>query len=233
MKLVKYFLSKKPVTILLLVLVLAGGLLAYVKMGKLEDAPFTIKQALVLTPYPGASPSEVQSQVTDVLEESIQALGELYYLKTRADEMQQLWDKLRRKVSDVQSKLPEGAGPSVVNDDFGDVLGVFYGLTGSGHSYRELEDEAKLIKNEILKVKDVAKVEIYGTQTPTIDISVSPSVMARSGITVPTACVSSPPEISIRWTTYATLQSYRAPESISGSRTLPGLKKATRPRQAT
>ena len=201
MKLVKYFLSKKPVTILLLVLVLAGGLLAYVKMGKLEDAPFTIKQALVLTPYPGASPSEVQSQVTDVLEESIQALGELYYLttenraglskitvyvkkETRADEMQQLWDKLRRKVSDVQSKLPEGAGPSVVNDDFGDVLGVFYGLTGSGHSYRELEDEAKLIKNEILKVKDVAKVEIYGTQTPTIDISVSPSVMARSGITM-------------------------------------------------
>ncbi len=201
MKLVKYFLSKKPVTILLLVLVLAGGLLAYVKMGKLEDAPFTIKQALVLTPYPGASPSEVQSQVTDVLEESIQALGELYYLKTenraglskitvyvkketRADEMQQLWDKLRRKVSDVQSKLPEGAGPSVVNDDFGDVLGVFYGLTGSGHSYRELEDEAKLIKNEILKVKDVAKVEIYGTQTPTIDISVSPSIMARSGITM-------------------------------------------------
>ena len=201
MKLVKYFLSKKPVTILLLVLVLAGGLLAYVKMGKLEDAPFTIKQALVLTPYPGTSPSEVQSQVTDVLEESIQALGELYYLKpenraglakitvyvkkeTRADEMQQLWDKLRRKVNDVQSKLPEGAGPSVVNDDFGDVLGVFYGLTGSGHSYRELEDEAKLIKNEILKVKDVAKVEIYGTQTPTIDISVSPSVMARSGITM-------------------------------------------------
>ena len=201
MKLVKYFLSKKPVTILLLVLVLAGGLLAYVKMGKLEDAPFTIKQALVLTPYPGASPSEVQSQVTDVLEESIQALGELYYLKTenraglskitvyvkketRADEMQQLWDKLRRKVSDVQSKLPESAGPSVVNDDFGDVLGVFYGLTGSGHSYRELGDEAKLIKNEILKVKDVAKVEIYGTQTPTIDISVSPSVMARSGITM-------------------------------------------------
>lgn len=201
MKLVKYFLSKKPVTILLLVLVLAGGLLAYVKMGKLEDAPFTIKQALILTPYPGASPSEVQSQVTDVLEESIQALGELYYLKTenraglskitvyvkketRADEMQQLWDKLRRKVNDVQSKLPEGAGPSVVNDDFGDVLGVFYGLTGNGHSYRELEDEAKLIKNEILKVKDVAKVEIYGTQTPTIDISVSPSVMARSGITM-------------------------------------------------
>lgn len=200
MKLVKYFLQKKQVTILLLILVIAGGLFSYIKMGKLEDAPFTIKQALVLTPYPGASPSEVQSQVTDILEESIQSLGELYYLKTenraglskitvyvkkeiRADEMQQLWDKLRRKVNDVQSKLPAGAGPSVVNDDFGDVLGVFYGLTGEGRTYRELEDQAKFIKNELLKVKDVAKIEIYGTQTPTIDIAVSPSVMARSGIT--------------------------------------------------
>jgi multidrug efflux pump subunit AcrB len=201
MKLVKYFLQKKAVTILLLILILAGGLFSYIKMGKLEDAPFTIKQALVLTPYPGASPSEVQSQVTDVLEESIQSMGELYYLKTenrsglskitvyvkkeiRADEMQQLWDKLRRKVNDVQGKLPAGAEPSVVNDDFGDVLGVFYGLTGNGHTYRELEDEAKIIKNELLKVKDVAKVEIYGIQTPTIDVSVSPSVMAQSGVTI-------------------------------------------------
>lgn len=200
MKLIKYFLQRRSVTILLLVLVLAGGLFSYVKMGKLEDAPFTIKQALVLTSYPGASPSEVQSQVTDVLEEAIQSLGELYYLKTenraglskitvyvkketRADEMQQLWDKLRRKVGDAQSKLPAGAGPSVVNDDFGDVLGVFYGLTSEGRSYRELEDQAKLIKNELLKVKDVARIEIYGTQTPTIEVVVSPAVMSRSGIT--------------------------------------------------
>lgn len=139
MKLVKYFLQKRAVTILLLVLVLAGGLFSYFKMGKLEDAPFTIKQALVLTSYPGASPAEVQSQVTDILEEAIQSLGELYYLKTenraglskitvyvkkeiRAEEMQQLWDKLRRKVNDVQDKLPAGAGTSIVNDDFGDVL---------------------------------------------------------------------------------------------------------------
>lgn len=200
MKLVKFFLQKKAVTVLLLALVLAGGLFSYWKMGKLEDAPFTIKQALVLTPYPGASPSEVQSQVTDILEESIQSLGELYYLKTenraglskitvyvkketRADEMQQLWDKLRRKVGDVQGKLPAGAGTSVVNDDFGDVLGVFYGLTGNGYSYRELEEQAKLIKNDLLKVKDVAKVEIYGVCIPTIDVLVSPSVMARSGVT--------------------------------------------------
>ena len=155
MKFVKYFLQNKSVTILLLAFIFVGGIYSYTKMGKLEDAPFTIKQALVLTTYPGASPSEVQTQVTDVLEEAIQSLGELYYLKTenraglskitvyvkkeiRADEMQQLWDKLRRKVNDVQNKLPAGAGPSIVNDDFGDVLGVFYGLTGDGRSYSEL-----------------------------------------------------------------------------------------------
>lgn len=82
MKFVKYFLQKKSVTILLLVLVLSSGLFSYVKMGKLEDAPFTIKQALVLPPYPGVSSSEVQSHVTDILEEAIQSMGELYYLKT-------------------------------------------------------------------------------------------------------------------------------------------------------
>lgn len=199
-KITEFFLKNKAFSSLLLFLILVGGIYSYIYMGKLEDAPFTIKQALVVTPYPGASPSEVQTQVTDVLEEAIQSLGELYYLKTenraglskitvfvkkemRADEMQQLWDKLRRKVGDVQGKLPAGVGASVVNDDFGDVLGVFYGLTGEGYTYRELEEQAKLIKNDLLKVKDVAKVEIYGVQIPTIDVVVSPSVMSRSGIT--------------------------------------------------
>ena len=200
MKFVKYFLQNKPLTILLLALVFIGGLFSYVKMGKLEDAPFTIKQALVITPYPGASSAEVQSQVTDILEEAIQSLGELDYLESenraglskitvyvkkeiRAADMQQLWDKLRRKVSDVQSKLPAGAGTSIVNDDFGDVLGVFYGLVGDNYSYRELEQQSKLIKNDLLKVKDVAKVELFGIQIPTIDVVISPSIMASSGIT--------------------------------------------------
>ena len=154
----KFFLKNKALSWLLLGLILIGGVVAYNGMGKLEDAPFTIKQAVVTTTYPGASPLEVQQQVTDVLEESIQSLGELYDLKTdnraglskitvyvkkeiRADAMQQLWDKLRRKVSDVQSKLPAGAGPSVVNDDFGDVLGVFYSLSSDTRTYRELEDQ--------------------------------------------------------------------------------------------
>src|SRR5574344_214840 len=201
MKFITYFLKNKAVTILLLALICFGGIFSYMKMGKLEDAPFTIKQALVMTPYPGASAAEVRTQVTDPLEESIQSLGELYYLKTenrdglskitvfvkkeiRADQMQQLWDKLRRKVNDAQVRLPEGAGPSIVNDDFGDVFGVFYGLTGNGHTFREMNDMAKVIKNDLLSIKDVAKVEIYGVQTPTIEVTMSPSVMANSGLTM-------------------------------------------------
>lgn len=182
-------------------LLFSGGILAYLKMGKLEDAPFTIKQAVVTTAYPGASPSEVQQQVTDPLEEAIQSLGELYYLKSeiraglsritvyvkkeiRADEMQQLWDKLRRKVSDAQRRLPAGAGPSLVNDDFGDVLGVFYGLNGKNHTNRELETEAKRIKNIILQIPDVAKVELFGVRQPIIEVEVSPALMSSTGITL-------------------------------------------------
>ena len=200
MKILKYFLQNKAFTSLLLLIVVLGGMFSYSKMGKLEDAPFTIKQALVVTTYPGASPSEVQSQVTDVLEEAIQDLSELYYLKTenraglskitvyvnkeiRANQMQQLWDNLRRKVGDAQSKLPSGANTSVVNDDFGDVLGVFYALESDKHSYRELEDQAKIIKNDLLKVKDVAKVSLYGIQRPTIEVIVSPALMVQSGLT--------------------------------------------------
>lgn len=196
-----YFLENRTLSWFLLVLILAGGIYSYVNMGKLEDDPFTIKQAVVTTSYPGASPIEVQQQVTEVLEEAIQSLGELYYLKTdnrqglskitvyvkkeiRADEMQQLWDKLRRKVLDARSKLPAGAADPVVNDDFGDVLGVFYSLQGDGYSYREMEDWAQLLKKEMLKLKDVAKVELFGIQNRSIEISVNPATMAQRGVTI-------------------------------------------------
>ena len=197
----RFFLRNRALSWLLLGLVLAGGLFAYLNMGKLEDAPFTIKQALVTTSYPGASPMEVREQVTDILEEAIQSLGELYYLKSdnraglskitvyvkkeiRAEDMQQLWDKLRRKVGDAQSKLPAGASPSVVNDDFGDVLGVFYSLSSPTRTYREMEDQAKALKNDLLGIQDVAKVELFGLQNRTIEVTVNPALLSRSGVTL-------------------------------------------------
>lgn len=97
--------------------------------------------------------------------------------------MQQLWDKLRRKVNDVQSKLPAGAGPSVVNDDFGDVLGVFYGLTGEGYSYRELENQAEAYQECTAQGEGCGKSGDLWCTVPTIDVILNPSVMARSGIT--------------------------------------------------
>lgn len=197
----KFCLRNKALSWLILALILTGGILAYNNIGKLEDAPFTIKQAVITTSYPGASPIEVREQVTDVLEEAIQQLGELYYLKSenraglskitvyvkkeiRAGEMQQLWDKLRRKVSDAQPKLPAGAGRSVVNDDFGDVLGVFYALSSSRYNWRDLEEQADSLKNGLLGIKDVARVELFGLQDRTIDIKVSPSLLTASGITM-------------------------------------------------
>ena len=90
--------------------------------------------------------------------------------------MQQLWDKLRRKVNDAQPHLPAGAGRPVVNDDFGDVLGVFYALSSSNHSWRELEDKADSLKNGLLGIKDVARVELFGLQDRTIDIEADPSL---------------------------------------------------------
>lgn len=200
-KITKFFLQNKALSWFLLMLIICGGIFSYINMGKLEDAPFTIKQALVITPYPGASPMEVKEQVSDVLIESIQSLGELFYVESddraglskitvvakkeiRANEMQQLWDKLRRKVNDVQAKLPAGAGPSVVNDDFGDVLGVFYGLSSESHSYRELEDIARDLKNDILEIENVAKVELYGIQNRTIDITIDPALLTGSGVTL-------------------------------------------------
>ena len=139
--------------------------------------------------------------MTDVLEESIQELGELYYLKSenraglskitvyvkkeiRAADMQQLWDKLRRKVNDAQHICQQDAGRPVVNDDFGDVLGVFYALSSSNHSWRELEDKADSLKNGLLGIKDVARVELFGLQDRTIDIEADPSLLAASGITM-------------------------------------------------
>ena len=144
------FAIKKPVVTVVLSLVTAvAGIGAYFKLGRLENPDFVIKTAVVMTQYPGATPEEVEKEVTDRIEEAIQKMDELKEIwstsqeglsvvyaemkdKYQADQLPQIWDKLRRKVGDMQGTLPPGAGPSVVNDDFGDVYGVFFALTGDG-----------------------------------------------------------------------------------------------------
>jgi multidrug efflux pump subunit AcrB len=184
---------------LLIVVFTAFGLYSFDHIGRYEDPEFTIKDAKVITPYPGASPIEVEQEVTDRVESAIQQMGQVKYvtsvstagnseitvtIKDKYDKhsLPQVWDELRRKVGDVQNKLPPGAGPSVVNDDFGDVFGIFLALTGEGFSYSELKSVAKDIRKELLLVPNVAKVQISGTVDENIFIELSQAKLSQFGI---------------------------------------------------
>ncbi|HMO86542.1 MAG TPA: efflux RND transporter permease subunit, partial [Lacipirellulaceae bacterium] len=136
-----------------MLLVLIGGIVAYRNIGRLEDPEFTIKEALIITPYPGASAEEVALEVTNPIESACQQLGQLRRVESESlrgrsvvtaviqdryhrDAIPQVWDELRRKIGDVQSQLPPAArGRSIVVDDFGDVYGVFLAVTGEGDSF--------------------------------------------------------------------------------------------------
>jgi len=195
----EYAIQKKTITLLFVFLLLGGGFLSYERLGRLEDPEFTIKQALVVTRYPGASPTEVEEEVTDVIETAVQQMGQLdkvtsisqngvsivtVEMKDKYDKktLPQVWDELRRKVGDAQAILPPGAGPSMVKDDFGDVYGVLFAITGDGYSYQEIKDYADDLRRELLLVKDVAKIEFYGTQQEVIYVEMSRSRMAELGI---------------------------------------------------
>ncbi|NLK20392.1 MAG: efflux RND transporter permease subunit, partial [Synergistaceae bacterium] len=199
MNLAEFSIRKSTVTWFFTLLIVLGGVWAYTGLGKLEDPAFTIKTAVIITSYPGASPLEVENEVTAHIESAAQKLGEtdkvrslsreglsMVYVDIKpvytARELPQIWDELRRKVADVQSSLPPGAGPSRVNDDYGDVFGVYYALTGDGYTYRELEDHADFLRRELLLVEGVANVEIAGIQPETIFLEVDRSRMARLGI---------------------------------------------------
>ncbi len=180
-----FCIQNRVITLTLTVVMLVGGGLAYETMSRLEDPEFTIKDALVITPYPGASAVEVEEEVTDRLELAIQQLSQLDEIESKSDrgvsnmtvsilnnygraELPQVWDELRRKVSDVQKHLPPGAGPSVVIDDYGDVFGVFFVVYGAEYSFAELKDFVDLLRRDLVLVQDVALVETFGERPDVI-----------------------------------------------------------------
>jgi multidrug efflux pump subunit AcrB len=179
MNIAKYCIDRKTTTLVLTAVLMVGGLLSYQSMSRLEDPEFTIKDALVITPYAGASAEEVEKEVTDEMEIAVQKLSQLDKIESRSerglstltvtmkdkydsDGLPQVWDELRRKVSDAQSSLPPGAGPSIVVDDFGDVYGVFFVVYGDEYSYAELKKVTDLFRRELLLVQDVAKIDTFG-----------------------------------------------------------------------
>jgi len=175
----RWGLNNRKLVYFLVACLLIGGVLAISEMGKLEDPEIVVKQALVVTTYPGASAHQVELEVTDLLEKSIRTMKNIEFVESRSmndlsiitvglstlvpnDEVDNQWSILRRKVNDIQGQLPDGASVPMVKDDFGDVMGMFYAMTSDGYTDREMGDYAQLIKRELLAVEGVSRVDIYG-----------------------------------------------------------------------
>jgi multidrug efflux pump subunit AcrB len=181
-------------------LVLVGGVVAYREIGRLEDPEFTIKEALIITPYPGASADEVSQEVTNPIENAVQQLGQLKrveseslrgrsvvsaIIKDRYDKQRipQVWDELRHKVSDVQAQLPPAVrGQSMVIDDFGDVYGIFLAITGDGFSFPELRRYADFLRRELLLLPSVKSVQLFAPQQEVVFLEISRQRLAQLGI---------------------------------------------------
>lgn len=194
MNLTEYSLLRPRVVWFVLAVMLIGGVYAFTRLGKKEDAPFVIKSAVLMTHYDGASPEEVERLVTEPIEREIQTMrslhkitSESYYGLSRivvelspatpAERMPQMWDELRRKVQNVQNQLPDGASEISVGDDFGDLYGIYYGLKGDeGIDDEELRQWAQEIKRRVVTLDGVQKVALYGEQQPVVNVYVS---MAR------------------------------------------------------
>ncbi len=199
MNIAELSIRKSVITWVLTIIMVVVGLISFNNLAMLEDPEFTIKEAVVLTPYPGASSAEVAAEVTNVVEKAIQQLGQLEWLESRSSRgmsqikvrvkdrydkttLPQVWDELRRKVNDARNKLPPGAGPSTVNDDFGDVYGVYLAITGEGYTYKEIYEYAKFLQRELLQAKDVKRIELYGVQKEVIYVEMRREKMAELGI---------------------------------------------------
>ncbi len=189
--------------VIVMMISLFGGLFAYNNMPRFEDPEFTIRTAQVLTRYPGATPAEVADEVTEKLETAIQQMQEVDEIRSTSSAgfsliqvdikfdfapddsaLDVIWNRLRAKVDDAQAHLPPGAGPSLVNDDFADVYGLYYVITGDEFTHKELVDYAKDLRVELLTVPGVGKVQISGAQQETIYLEFSREQAAAMGVSL-------------------------------------------------
>lgn len=191
--------KNKTVTLVFTFLMVVGGILSYINLSRLEDPEFTIKDALIVTSYPGASATEVSDEVTDVIERSVQQMAQLERVTSRSERgrstvtatikdqydsstLPQVWDELRRRVGDAQRQLPPGATASLVLDDFGDVFGIFYAITGADYTENELYEVAKMLRQNLVLVDDVNKVEIFANQQEIIYVEMARNMVSQLGI---------------------------------------------------
>lgn len=197
MNITKAAIEHRQFTIVLILALCLAGIYAYFTLPRAQDPGFTIRRAQVITYFPGASPSRIESLITDKIEKAIQEMPEIDYITSESrtgisviyanvkesyKDMRPIWDTLRRKVDKVKTDLPQGALAPIINDEFGDVFDLVIGITGDGMTYKELKTIAEDVRNEFIQLNQVAKVDIYGAQEENIYVEYDNSRLADLGL---------------------------------------------------
>ncbi|AWL10683.1 Protein HelA [Saliniradius amylolyticus] len=199
MSIAAYAIRHKVISWLFALILAIGGVVSFFELGQLEDPAFTLKSAMVITQYPGASPTQVEEEVTLPIEQTIQSLPYVDYVTSissqglsqitvemkptyREPELKQIWDELRSKLSDLEQKLPPGVEPIRVMDDYADVYGIFMAITGDGYSYQDLKNYADYLRRELVLVEGVGKVALGGVQQEQVFVELSRAKLAALGI---------------------------------------------------
>ena len=203
MNLAELSIKNQLLSVIAILLALVGGWNAYQGMPRFEDPEFTIRTAKIFTQYPGASPEEVAREVSEPLVTALQQMQEVKDISTTSsaglseisvdikfefskskDDLQIIWTKLRNKINDAQRSLPQEASTPLVQDDFGDVYGFSYFITGDDYSPAELRTYAKQLQKELLQVKDVGKVQLAGERDEAIFVEISHENRMVLGISI-------------------------------------------------
>lgn len=198
-KLTQFFMSRRTLFWSLTAMLALAGVACFMMMPKLEDPAIKAKMATVVVPYPGGSAYEVEQNVAKRVEDQLSTLPDIYNIHTTCKEnvavfqvefkkevpeadIEQYFDLLRRKVSDVASNLPKGTYTPIVVDDMLDVYGIMYALTGDGYSYEEMLQYAKMIQNRLLEVDGIKRVLIAGSRPEQINICIDQDRLAANGL---------------------------------------------------
>jgi multidrug efflux pump len=195
----EWALSHQTLVLYFMIVLAAVGIGSYLRLGQAEDPDFSFKLMVVRTLWPGASAEEVERQLTDRIEKKLQETPRLDFLRSyskpgesvvfvfvkdssRPEEIRDTWYQVRKKVGDIRSTLPQGIAGPFFNDEFGDTFGNIYALTGDGYTYAQLKEAADHIRDQLLRVKDVAKVELVGEQDEKIFVEVTNAKVASLGV---------------------------------------------------
>ena len=199
----EWALNHQTLVLYLMLMLTISGLLAYTKLGQSEDPPFTFKVMLVRATWPGASAAEVEQQITDKLEKKLQEVPHLDHTDsfsrpgesiifiiikddTFSKEIPQIWYQIRKKIGDIRHTLPNNLESLTFNDEFSDVFGSMYALTGDGFDNFALKKQAEIIRAELLTTSDVAKVDFFGERKQRIYIELSNAKLSTLGLNTTT-----------------------------------------------